>query len=105
MVCRQENLGYNLSVKGIKVGEWFSNTRNQKTHVTTINNNNYERRYTMASIKLGSQVSFTADSSRKGAVVALDGDSATVRLKGGTDTVTVSVGDLKGSRGRPAKIS
>ncbi len=59
----------------------------------------------MASIKLGSQVKFVSDESRKGAVVALDGDTATVRLKGGQDTVTVSIGDLKGSKGRPAKIN
>jgi hypothetical protein len=73
----------------------------------TNNNNNTNRKEGthMATIKLGSQVAFTADSTRKGAVVALDGDTATVRLKGGTDTVTVAVAELKGSRGRPAKIS
>ena len=104
MVCKQENPSYNLSVKGIKVGEWFSNTRNLKTQVS-INNNNYERRYTMADIKVGSQVKFVSDDARKGAVVALSGDTATVRLKGSIDTVSVALADLKGSRGRPAKIS
>ncbi len=58
---------------------------------------------TTKTFKLGAQVRFVADS-RAGAVVALDGDTATVQLKGTKDTVTVPVTDLKGSRGRPMRI-
>lgn len=56
------------------------------------------------SIKLGSQVKFASDDSRKGAVVRLDGETATVKLRGTTDTVEAPVSDLRGVRGRPLTI-
>lgn len=58
---------------------------------------------TTKTFKLGAQVRFIADA-RAGAIVALDGDTATVKLKGGTETVTVTVDALKGARGRPMRI-
>lgn len=71
------------------------------------NNKQKKDRYIMTTatktLKLGAQVKFVSDA-RAGAVIALDGDTASVQLRGTKDVVTVSVSDLKGSRGRPMRI-
>lgn len=59
----------------------------------------------MSNLTLGRQVSFTDGSDRKGSVVALEGDTVTVRLRGSDETITVALTDVKGSRGRPSKVA
>ena len=58
----------------------------------------------MSQVKLGSQIRFVDDSTHAGAVVALNGNTATIRLRGTNETIEAPVSALKTTKGRPAKI-
>jgi hypothetical protein len=67
--------------------------------------NKYKENKNMSTLTIGRQVAFTDGSERKGAIVALEGETATVRLRGSDETVTAALADLKGTRGRPSKVA